>query len=180
MSLDRPVAPDPYQMLPAVPGFQVTSADIAEGAVIDPRFAGNAGNVSPQLSWTGAPAETKSYVVSCFDPDAPTPSGWWHWAIAGIPASASELPTGAGDPDAGTAPDGSIQLRNDAGAIGYTGPYPPPGDRPHRYYYVVHAVDVERLDIDDAASNAVLAFNLAFHTLARAQLVGTYQIAGED
>ncbi|HVN12104.1 MAG TPA: YbhB/YbcL family Raf kinase inhibitor-like protein [Kineosporiaceae bacterium] len=176
MSLDRPVAPDPYSLLPAVGSFTVTSADVAHGAPMDPRFAHPAvggSNVSPQLSWSGFPAQTRSFAVTVFDPDAPTPSGWWHWVLVNLPASVTELPQGAGAQDP---PAGALSLRNDYSETGYGGPYPPEGDRPHRYFTVVHAVDVDRLDLAPAASAALASFNLVFHTLARAVITPTYQV----
>jgi hypothetical protein len=175
MSLDRPVAPDPYSMLPAVPGFTLTSEGVADGQPMDQRFVhGSAGgqNVSPQLSWSGFPAATRSFVVSCLDPDAPTGSGFWHWMAVGLPAAVTSLAAGA------DLPEGAFCVRNDFGERGYGGPAPPPGDRPHRYFFVVHAVDVDRLDVTPDVSPAVVAFNLAFHTLARATLTPTYQITG--
>ncbi len=177
MSLDRPVAPDPYELLPAVGSFTVTSADVQDGSPMDDLFAGTAGNVSPQLAWSGFPEATQSFAVTCFDPDAPIPSGFWHWAIAGIPAGVTDLPQGAGD---GTGlPTGAFQLRNDAGQSTYTGPMPPAGDRAHRYYFVVHALDVPALEIDEKVSPAYLSFNLVFHTLARAIITPTFQVAAE-
>ncbi len=172
MSLNRPLAPDPYDRMPAVGSFAVTSADITDGAPIDDAYVSDGGNTSPQLAWSGFPAETRSFVVSLYDPDAPTPSGFWHWAVANIDVAVTSLARGA------SAPDGAVVLRNDGGVSGYSGPQPPAGDIPHRYYFVVHAVDVPELPVDPSASNAVLAFNLAFHTLARAILIGTYQVAG--
>ena len=174
MSLDRPVAPDPYELLPVVGTFTVTSTDIKDAEPAADLFAGGHGNKSPQLSWSGFPEGTQSFAVTCFDPDAPTPSGFWHWAVAGLPATVTELPQ-----DASTSglPDGAFQLRNDAGQAGYTGPMPPSGDRAHRYYFVVHALDVPALEIDDSVSPAYLSFNLVFHTLARAIIVPTYQVA---
>jgi Raf kinase inhibitor-like YbhB/YbcL family protein len=175
MSLDRPVPPDPYSMLPAVPSFTVTSQDIADGEPIERRFAHSSvggDNLSPQLSWSGFPAETRSFVVTCYDPDAPTASGFWHWSMVNVPASVNELATGA------ELPAGAFCVRNDFGEIGYGGPAPPPGDRPHRYYFVVHAVDVERLDVTQDVPPAVVGFNLAFHTLARAVLQATFQLPG--
>ena len=175
MSLDRPVAPDPYELLPVVDSFTVTSADVQDGQPVDDQFAGGHGNRSPQLSWSGFPAGTQGFAVTCFDPDAPTPSGFWHWAVAGLAAGVTELAQGAGDGKA--LPDGAFQLRNDAGQSGYTGPMPPEGDRAHRYYFVVHALDVPALEIDDNATPAYLSFNLVFHTLARAVIVPTYQVS---
>ena len=179
MSLDRPIAQDPYQKLPAVGSFTATSEDFTDGSALAATFAfagaaDGAQNRSPQLSWTDAPEATKSYVVTCFDPDAPTPSGFWHWVLVDLPATTTSLAQGAGTAG-GALPGGAFHVRNDWSGRDYGGCYPPDGDRPHRYYFVVHAVDVESLGLDDDASAAVVSFNLAFHTLARAQLVGTFQ-----
>jgi Raf kinase inhibitor-like YbhB/YbcL family protein len=179
MSLNRPEAQDPYEKLPRVETFKVASPDVAHGQPMAGQFAYNgahdaARNVSPQLSWSGFPAGTKSFAVTCFDPDAPTPSGFWHWAIVDLPVSTTELAAGAGSADA-LLPGKAFHLRNDYGSKDYGGPFPPEGDRPHRYYFVVHAVDVETLGVGADASPAVLSFNLAFHTLARALVVPTFQ-----
>jgi Raf kinase inhibitor-like YbhB/YbcL family protein len=175
MTLDRPVAPDPYELLPAVDSFTVTSTDVQDGEPMSDTYAFAGGNTSPQLSWSGFPAETQSFVVSCFDPDAPIVSGFWHWTVANIPVTVTELGHGAGAGDGSGLPEGAVQTRNDFGTQGFGGAAPPPGDRPHRYYFVVHAVDVDHLDVDASASNAVVGFNLAFHTIGRAIMVPTYQ-----
>ena len=130
------------------------------------------GDSSPQLSWSGAPEGTKSFTVTCFDPDAPTPSGFWHWCLVDIPADVTSLDTGAA---AGTLPGNAFHVRNDGGESGFMGAAPPEGDQPHRYFFVVHAVGEDSLGVDENASPAVVSFNLAFKTLARAQVVGTYQ-----
>jgi Raf kinase inhibitor-like YbhB/YbcL family protein len=173
MSLDRPTAPDPYDLLPATGSFTVTSDDVADGQPLAETHVFAAGNTSPQLAWSGFPEGTKSFTVTCFDPDAPTPSGFWHWALTGIPVTTTSLPPGAGATE--RREDGSFHLRNDFGTKNYGGAAPPQGDIPHRYYFVVHAVDVDALDIDSDATPAVLGFNLAFHTLARAIITPTYQ-----
>lgn len=172
MSLERPVAPHPYDLLPATESFGVTSTDVTDGQPLRDEQVASGGNVSPQLSWSGAPEGTRSYVVTCFDPDAPTPSGFWHWAVVDIPADVTSLEAGITD---ASLPSGAFHLRNDGGERGYMGAAPPQGDHPHRYFFVVHAVGEESLGVDAEASNAVMSFNLAFKTLGRAIVHGTYQ-----
>jgi Raf kinase inhibitor-like YbhB/YbcL family protein len=177
---DRPTPPDPYDFLPQVPTFTVTSDDVSDGAVLPrPQVSGVMGaggeDRSPQLSWSGFPEGTKSFAVTVYDPDAPTGSGFWHWSVANIPASVTELPSGAGDKDSPNLPGGAVQLRNDGGFAGYVGAAPPLGHGPHRYFIVVHAVDTDALDVSADTTPAVLGFNLFGHTLARASLVATYE-----
>jgi Raf kinase inhibitor-like YbhB/YbcL family protein len=172
---DRPVAPDPYGLLHPVGSFTVTSTDVADGEPIDPRHTFGGDNISPQLAWSGFPAETQSFVVSIFDPDAPIVSGFWHWVVANIPVSVTVLATGAGNADGSGLPTGAVQTRSDFGTQGYAGCAPPAGDRAHRYFVAVHAVDADHLDVDASATPAVVGFNLAFHTLARAVIVPTFQ-----
>jgi Raf kinase inhibitor-like YbhB/YbcL family protein len=173
MSLERAVAPDPYDLLPPVPSFTVTSSDLIDGRPLDELFAHpstGGKNLSPQLSWSGFPSDTRSFVVTCFDPDAPTGSGFWHWMVVNLPVSVTELPRGV-DP----LPEDAFCVRNDYGALNYGGAAPPPGDRVHRYVFAVHALDVDRLELDSDATPAYVGFNLAFHTLARAVIRPTYQ-----
>jgi len=171
--------PNPYDRLPAVPEFRVTSTDVTHGTQVPvPQlsaiFGAGGGDVSPQLAWSGFPEATKSFAVTVYDPDAPTPSGFWHWAVADIPAGVTSLPTGAGAPDADL-PKGAFQLPNDAGLPQYVGAAPPPGTGTHRLFVVVHAVDVETLGLPEQATPVMLAFNLLSHTLARATLAPTAQ-----
>lgn len=172
-------AHNPYDSLPDVPSFEVHSDDCADGQRLPDPHASAAMGVprgedrSPHLRWSGFPKETKSFVVTVYDPDAPTASGFWHWAVFNLPASVTELPSGA---SADGLPDGAIQLRNDAGKQGYLGAAPPPGHGPHRYFIVVHAVDVDSLDIPADSTPAYLGFNLFEHTLARAVIAPTYEL----
>ncbi|HET6967040.1 MAG TPA: YbhB/YbcL family Raf kinase inhibitor-like protein [Ornithinibacter sp.] len=172
MSLHRPVAPNPYDLLPPVPAFTLTSTDVADGAPLRDAQVAAKGNTSPQLAWHGAPEGTRSYVVTCFDPDAPTPSGFWHWVLVDLPADVTQLATGAAS---GPLPGRAFHVRHDGGAHGFLGAAPPRGDQVHRYFFVVHAVSEPTLGVDADASPAVVSFRLAFATLGRAIIHGTYQ-----
>src|ERR671921_1532042 len=174
MGLDRPVSPNPYDLLPEVPSFTVTSADVTDGQPLKEDQVAAAGNTSPQLSWEGAPEGTKSFTVTCFDPDAPTPSGFWHWVLVDLPADVTSLDTGAASEGADL-PGKAFMCRNDAGTKAFMGAAPPAGDQVHRYFFVVHAVTEETLAVDSDATPAVVSFNLAFKTVGRALLHGTYQ-----
>lgn len=177
--MSRP--PDPFQYLPPVPSFTLESDDIADGQPLaDPHasrfFQVDGGeDRSPHLRWSGFPEATRSFVVTTFDPDAPTMSGFWHWLVFNIPATVTELASGAGDPEGKHLPSGSVQLLNDAGVFGYLGAAPPPGHGPHRYVTTVHALPVEHLEISADAQAAFLMFNLFGQTLARASLTPTFE-----
>ena len=129
-------------------------------------------NKSPHLRWEGAPAEAKSFAVTCFDPDAPTGSGFWHWVVVNIPPAMAVLPLDAGNPAGGKLPAGALHVRTDFGKPGYGGPCPPEGDHPHRYLFTVHAVSLEQLPVTADTSAAVVGFYLNFNTLAKASLMG--------
>jgi len=132
-------------------------------------------NRSPQLAWSGAPQGTKSFALTCYDPDAPTGSGFWHWAVANIPADVKELPLDAGKPAGGGLPNGAVQMRNDTGQPGYAGPCPPQGDHPHRYLFTLFAVKEESLPVTADTSCAVVGFQLHFNTLDKAELMGLFK-----
>jgi len=165
---------DPYARLDPVPSFPLTSEDVTDGQPLPAALYGaDAGGEdrSPQLTWSDPPAGTKSFAVTMYDPDAPTGSGFWHWAVADVPASVTSLA-------AGEVPEGAVVLPNELRQHGFTGATPPQGTGVHRYFFVVHAVDVESLGVDPDSTPAVLGFNLHFHTLGRAILVGTAEFGG--
>ena len=142
---------------------------------VDFGFGCEGGNQSPHLKWSGAPAGTKSFAVTCFDPDAPTGSGFWHWLVVNIPPDANELALGAGNAKSPKLPAGALQTRTDLGAPGYGGPCPPQGDHPHRYLFTVFAVGVDKLPVAADTSAAVVGFNLHFNTLAKAAIMGLFK-----
>lgn len=158
--------------------FKITSNSFKDGDYLgqefylstDFGFACAGANKSPHLAWSGAPAGTKSFAVTCLDVDAPTGSGFWHWVVCNIPATVTELPLGAGSAG-GIMPAGALQSRTDFGKPGYGGPCPPEGDHPHRYMFTVFAVGVEKLQADVETSAALIGFQLHFNTLAKADLM---------
>src|SRR4051812_33297737 len=159
--------------------FTVSSPSVMEGATIGDKhlFAGfgcTGGNKSPALAWTDAPADTKSFAVTVYDPDAPTGSGWWHWVVFNIPAGTTELKEGAGDPKGTMLPAGSVQSVTDFGQPGFGGPCPPAGDKPHRYIFTVHALKLEKLPLEPGASGAMVGFFLGQNTTAKASVTGLY------
>ncbi len=132
------------------------------------------GNQSPDLAWTEPPAGTESFALSCFDPDAPTGSGFWHWVVVNIPADVRELDIGAGS-EGGNIPAGALQVRTDFSKPGYGGPCPPEGAHPHRYIFAIHAVSMAELPVNADTSAAVVGFYLNFNTLAKATLMGLHK-----
>lgn len=176
--MTRPV--DPYAFLPQVAEFTVTSKDVSDGvllpeAQVSEIMGAGGADISPQLSWTGFPEGTRSFAVTCYDPDAPTASGFWHWAVVNLPVDTTELPADAGNPDSGLLPSSAVVLRNDAGMARYIGAAPPGGHGKHRYFFVIHAVDVDTLDVGPDDTPAVLGFNLFSHTVGRAAIVPVYE-----
>lgn len=175
---------DPFARMREVATFEVTSADFGHGEPLPPPLCSQMMGVpggedrSPQLSWSGAPEGTESFAVMAYDPDAPTMSGFWHWAVADLPSTITGLPGGAGNEGGTGLPEGAVQLRNDAGAACYVGAAPPPGHGPHRYFFVVHALDVEKLGLHADATPAYLGFNVFSHAIGRAVIVGSFEQKG--
>jgi Raf kinase inhibitor-like YbhB/YbcL family protein len=170
---------DPYDDIPSVPGFHLESDLIADGQTLPVAhrsgiFGAGGEDTSPDLAWSGFPEQTQSFIVTAYDPDAPTPSGFWHWIVLNLPAAVTSLPAGAGDADE-TLPGGALHLANDAGSRRYLGAAPPPGD-PHRYYFVVTALDVPETGLPDTTSPALALFQTLAHTVARARLVPVYGV----
>ena len=169
---------NPYERLPRLPAFTLQSDSVTDGhpLAID-QVGGILGaggfDISPQLSWSGFPEQTRSFAVTVYDPDAPTAAGFWHWAVADLPATVTDLAAGAGD---GTElPGGALTLPNDASLSRYVGAAPPPGHGPHRYFIAVHAVDVEHLDLCVSSTPAFLGFQLYSHAVGRAVIHGIYE-----
>lgn len=159
--------------------LRLASTDLRSGARIANAYVFNGmgctgKNVSPELHWSGAPAKTKSYALTMYDPDAPTGSGWWHWVVYNIPASATGFATGAGEAGKNLLPAGTTVGNGDAGMAGYQGPCPPKGDKPHRYIFTLYAVDTDKLDVPAGASAAYVGFNLHAHQIAKTTLSAIY------
>ena len=159
--------------------FTLFSPDIAAGGVIGPEFESdifgcNGRNESPVLHWSGAPEGTKSFAVTVFDPDAPTGCGWWHWIVVDLPVSTQQLAGNAGVKGGSQLPAGARQMRNDYGIFAWGGMCPPPGDKPHRYIFTVHALSVEKLEIPDDATAAICGFSINANTIAKASFTSTY------
>jgi Raf kinase inhibitor-like YbhB/YbcL family protein len=150
------------------PGSTLSDAQVFNG------FGCTGKNVSPALKWSGAPAGTKGYALTVYDPDAPTGSGWWHWVVYNIPASATELPEGAGTADGKGLPAGSAQGKTDFGAPGFGGACPPKGDKPHRYIFTVYALKTDKLDIPADATAALVGFMVHANQLAKATFTAKY------
>lgn len=151
------------------PGSTLTDAQVFKG------FGCEGKNVSPALTWSGAPSGTKSYAITVYDPDAPTGSGWWHWVVYNIPAATTELAEGAGAAGGkGALPAGAVQGRTDFGSAGFGGACPPPGDKPHRYVFTVHALKADKIDVPADASAALVGFMVNANRLAKASFEAKY------
>ena len=160
-------------------GFSLSSPDIKAGSKIANAhvfngFGCTGENKSPALKWSGAPKGTKSYVVTVYDPDAPTGSGWWHWVVINVPADASEIAAGAGSADGAALPKGASQGRTDFGAAAWGGPCPPVGDKPHHYVFTIYALKTDKLDIPADATAALTGFMTHANALGKASFTALY------
>ncbi|MDR1354662.1 MAG: YbhB/YbcL family Raf kinase inhibitor-like protein [Propionibacteriaceae bacterium] len=173
---NRPQAPHPYEGLPAVPSFLLTSPQITEGERLPYELSDDGGAHSPELNWRDAPAETKSFLITCFDPDAPRPGGFWHWLLVDVPTCCTGLPYDAGRHLNGDVASAYSTI-NSRGDYKYVGAAPPAGDQLHRYFFAVHALDVTHLQLPlgTKTSPVDVAFTALPHTIARAVLMGGYQ-----
>ncbi len=160
--------------------FTLTSPDIEAGKPFPDVFVLNGygctgGNVSPALTWRGAPAGTKSFVITMFDRDEHgTPSGWWHWVVYDIPGSVDHLDKGAGVKNSTALPAGSVQGRTDDNADSYSGPCPDKGDAPHRYVLTIYALNVAKLPVPEIATGAMVTDTLRSYLLAKTTLVALH------
>ena len=160
-------------------GFTLTSPTVKPGAKLPEMhvfnsFGCSGKNVSPALKWSGAPKNTKSFAVTVYDPDAPTGSGWWHWVVINIPATATELPEGAGAVDGKGLPAGSTQVRSDFGAPGFGGACPPQGDKPHRYIFTVYALKTDKLEVPADGTAALAGFMINANKIGSATFTAKY------
>lgn len=159
--------------------LQISSLNISPNSTISNKhvfkgFGCSGENISPQISWNNAPIGTKSYALTVYDPDAPTGSGWWHYVAINIPATYSELPANFGATNSFKTKDGINQVRNDFGIYNFGGPCPPQGDKKHRYFFTIHALKVEKLDVPESATAALAGFMINQNTIAKASFAGYY------
>lgn len=154
--------------------FKLTSPDVKDGGKLADKqvfnsFGCTGGNVSPGLAWSNPPAGTKSFALMVHDPDAPTGgSGWWHWVVYNIPASATSIPAG------GPLPKGAVEGKTDFGKPGWGGPCPPAGSPDHHYNFTLYALKVDKLDIPADASAAFVGYNVVGASLGSAKLTAVY------
>ncbi len=159
--------------------FRLTSPDVASGkrvtdAQVFNSFGCSGKNISPALAWQNAPAGTKSFALTMYDPDAPTGSGWWHWVVINIPATTTSLPANAGDPKSSLMPLEAMQGNTDFGTAGYGGPCPPAGSAPHHYHFRLFALKVAKIDVPANAPAAMIGFNINANAIATTELTALY------
>jgi len=170
----NPVVDAPPAVDAAPAAFTLEATDLVGGTFTTAQtfngFGCTGQNLSPALRWANPPAGTKSFVLTVFDPDAPTGSGFWHWTMFDVPAATTALAANA----AAAAPAGAIQGYTDFGRPGYGGPCPPDGDTPHRYVFKLSALSVDHLGLTAAAPGALVTFAALGSTLGTATVTATY------
>ena len=147
------------------------SGAFAAGAGIPSKHTCDGADVSPALSWSGAPAGTVAFALIADDPDAPAGT-WVHWVLFNIPGSATSLPEGVAKTDQPADLGGALQGRNDFRRVGYGGPCPPPG-KPHRYFFKLYALGAA-LPLKAGATKQDVERAMRGHVLAETSLMGTY------
>jgi len=186
---NRPSVDDPYSLLPPVPSFTLVSDDITDGQPLGPAQCAEGGSISPQLSWSGFPSDTHSFMLTCLDPDSPKEGGMCLWLVVDIPLTVRSVVSGMSTtmvkalasrffrPASSIGVDEALDLRNDRGTLGFAGANPPKSDGAHRYYFAVHSLDVEQLDLPHGRRTAPdLALATAIpHTIGRGVIMGTSQ-----
>lgn len=178
MANRREQFPNPYDFLPQVAELQLSSDDLIDGetmSLVCAHESAGGQNLSPSLRWSGFPAETAAFAITCFDPDAPSCSGWWHWQVIDIPVSVTEIPTGAGTPGAFAWPEPARMLTNDFPALGYGGAAPPPGHGPHRYIFTVHALPMAQLPLPAEVSAAKVSSTINRNDIARGHIIAPFE-----
>jgi Raf kinase inhibitor-like YbhB/YbcL family protein len=162
--------------------LQLSSPDLPPGKPVAERHTANAfgchgPNESPLLQWSGAPAGTRSFAVTMYDPYRPPVSGWWHWIVYDLPATSTQLARKAGDPGSPDLPPGAKQglPDGDAPQPHYYGPCPDQGDPPHHYVITVYALSVEHLNVARTSTAANIDYEISQKTLAKASITRLYQ-----
>ncbi len=159
--------------------FKLSSPEIKPGSTMDKRFEFNGfgcsgENKSPELKWSGAPKDTRSFAVTVYDPDAPTGSGWWHWVVINIPGDTTGLAANAGALNSTTLPKGAVQGRTDYGVAAWGGTCPPQGDKPHRYIFTVYALKTDKIDVPPDATAALTGYMIHANALGKASFTAKY------
>ena len=155
--------------------FVIRSSAFAAGEAIPRRHTGQGEDLSPPLTWEGAPGATRELALIVDDPDAPSPQPWVHWVICKIPADVTQLPEGVPTSGRLSDPPGAVQGANSWPTIGYRGPMPPAGHGVHHYHFKLYALDGE-LTAEPGLDKAELLKAMKGHILAEAELIGTYEI----
>ncbi len=165
---------------PGIRAFDLSSPDVPANGTVPMKHVYNGygctgENISPELVWKEAPEGARSFAVTVFDPDAPTETGWWHWLVFDIPVAVTRLAANAGNPTTHLAPPGSIQSLTDFGTVGYGGPCPPVGSKPHRYVFTVYALKLDKLPLDAMAKPSMVSYYLKLDALAKASFTATFR-----